>query len=73
MRVRRIKLFRAADEEDVELLTNLLDAAQFPVIELLSLYKLHCIVTHLRTSSMTPMALISSVLGMRMTSPVSCW
>jgi hypothetical protein len=40
MRVRRIKLFRAADEEDVELLTNLLDAAQFPVIELLSLYKL---------------------------------
>jgi hypothetical protein len=40
MRVRRIKLFRAADEEDVELLTNLFDAAQFPVTELLALYKL---------------------------------
>ena len=32
---------------------------------------LKSIVTQLRTSSITAMALISSVLGMRMTSPVS--
>jgi len=39
MRVRRIKLFREAGEEDVELLTNLSDRDEFPACQLLDLYK----------------------------------
>jgi len=39
MRVRRVTLFRGRGEEDVELLTNLIDRALFPAAELLELYR----------------------------------